>query len=46
MLDQVKYEYITLDLPNIQIAWERGRDRAETKFYLDEPSKTLLPKRR
>lgn len=37
MLDQVKYEYITLDLPNIQIAWERSIiDRAETKFSLDE----------
>jgi predicted ribosome quality control (RQC) complex YloA/Tae2 family protein len=42
MLDQVKYEYITLDLPNIQVAWERGKDRAETKFYLDEPFKNFV----
>lgn len=42
MLDQVKYEYITLDLPNIQVAWERGRDRAETKFDLDEPFKNFV----
>ena len=42
MLDQVKYEYITLDLPNIQVAWERGRDRAEIKFALDEPFKNFV----
>jgi hypothetical protein len=36
MLDQVKYEYITLNLPNIQVAWERAKDRSEIKFSLDE----------
>lgn len=42
MLDQVKYEYITLDLPNIQVAWERGRDRSEYKFRLDSRIKELI----
>ena len=42
MLDQVKYEYITLDLPNIQVAWERGKDRSMYEFMLDEPFKNFV----
>jgi len=42
MLDQVKYEYITLDLPNIQVAWDRNKDRSMYEFVLDEPFKNFV----
>lgn len=35
MLDQVKYEYIPLDLPNLLAQWERGKDRTDLKFEIE-----------
>lgn len=42
MLDQVKYEYITLDLPNIQVAWDRSRDRKDFTFKIDPSFRGFL----
>ena len=42
MLDQIKYEYITLNMPNIQVAWERGKDRSGMSFEIDSRIKDLI----
>lgn len=42
MLDQTKYEYIEVELPNIFVVWEIGKDKTDAMFGIDKDIKEFV----
>ena len=42
MLDVTKFEYVEVEMPNVSIRWERGKDRTNYQFGIDKEIKELI----